>query len=48
MTVIVGLAVLLLPIAGLVAFGLASVRWGVDSRERPADGRRRERRIGIG
>ena len=33
MALIVSLAVLLLPLAGLVAFGMASLRWGVDSRE---------------
>lgn len=47
MIALVGLILLLLPVAGLAAFAAASARWGVDSREGSRDPRRPDRHVGI-
>ena len=48
MIVLAGLAVFLLPVAALAIFGLAAIRWGVDSRDGSSDPRRPHRPTGIG
>ena len=47
MALLVGLAALLLSVAGLTAFGAAALRWGVDSREGSSDPRLPHDRVGI-
>jgi hypothetical protein len=47
MVAIVGLTALFLPVVGLAAFAVASLRWGVDSREAPREPHHPGRRVGI-
>ena len=44
---VIALVGLLLPVLGLAAFAVASVRWGVDSRDRSADPRRPDHPVGL-
>lgn len=48
MVALIALAALLLPVAGLAGFAVASLRWGVDSRDESDDPRRPHRPVGFG